>query len=499
MKERSETSISRRNFIRTSSVLTAGVMASGAGIMASGCSLLDKKRKKPNLLFLWTDEQRFDTFAVYGNKKIMAPHLNRLALQSFVFKKAYVTQPVSTSSRSSVMTGLYPHVTGLHTNNIPLPQDIGCFPELLNDPEYRTGYMGKWHLGDELFPQHGFETWVSIEDMYNDYFSDDRDRTTRSSYHHWLIEKGYTPNMEENMFSRGFATRLPIEHCKPKFLEEKACEFMETHKDEPFVLYVNFLEPHMPFHGPLNDIHEEEIVELPANFNDLLDDTEPERYHRQRENNIEQYGPGEAEFKRVIRNYWGMVTQLDLSVGGILDKLEQLGLADDTIVVFTSDHGDMMGSHKMMTKSVMFEESARVPFMIKAPFIKKGQTIIEHPMSHIDIVPTLLDLMGKKIPGNLNGKSLLPLLKGKKMPDDYVIVEWNSKNYNDRTIVSPDGWKLSLRDTDRNTLYNLNTDPLETTNLYPDPAYREKIKFLEEKIREWQLRVNDVVQVEAGI
>jgi arylsulfatase A-like enzyme len=489
--KKSDSGISRRDFIRTSSVVTAGVMA-------SGCGIFDKKRKKPNLLFIWTDEQRFDTFAVYGNKKIKAPNLNRLASQSFVFKKAYVTQAVSTSSRCSVMTGLYPHVTGLHTNNIPLPKDVRCFPELLNDPEYRTGYMGKWHLGDELFPQHGFDTWISIEDIYNDYFSEGKDRNTRSSYHHWLVEKGYEPNMDK-IFGRGFATRLPIEHCKPRFLEEKACEFIETHKNEPFVLYVNFLEPHMPFNGPLNDIHDDAIVELPANYNDPLDDTEPERYHRQRESNIKVYGPGEAEFKRVIRNYWGMVTQLDMSVGAILDKVEQLGLADDTIVVFTSDHGDMMGSHKMMTKTVMFEESARVPFMIKAPFIKESQTVIEEPMSHIDIVPTLLDMMGKDIPGNLNGKSLLPLLKGKKMPEDYVVVEWNSKNYNDRTVVSPDGWKLSLRDTDKNTLYNLNDDPLETTNLYPDPAYREKIKFLEEKIREWQMRVKDVVKVEATI
>ncbi|MHC4095888.1 MAG: sulfatase-like hydrolase/transferase [Planctomycetota bacterium] len=140
--------ISRREFVKAA----AGIIA---GQSLGGCLPTPvRKQKKPNLLFIWTDEQRADTMAAYGNTRIHAPNLNKLAGESMVFQKAYVTQPVCTPNRSAVMTGLWPHTSGCTENNIPLPQDIRCLPELLNDPDYRTGYMGKWHLGNEIFVQH---------------------------------------------------------------------------------------------------------------------------------------------------------------------------------------------------------------------------------------------------------------------------------------------------------------------------------------------------------
>ncbi|MHC4085543.1 MAG: sulfatase-like hydrolase/transferase, partial [Planctomycetota bacterium] len=210
--------ISRREFVKAA----AGIIA---GQSLGGCLPTPvRKQKKPNLLFIWTDEQRADTMAAYGNTRIHAPNLNKLAGESMVFQKAYVTQPVCTPNRSAVMTGLWPHTSGCTENNIPLPQDIRCLPELLNDPDYRTGYMGKWHLGNEIFVQHGLEEWVSIEDGYTSYYGKERDRNKRSDYHHFLIDKGYKPD-RSTKFSRSFAARRPIEHCKPSFLEMKACEF----------------------------------------------------------------------------------------------------------------------------------------------------------------------------------------------------------------------------------------------------------------------------------
>ena len=123
-------------------------------------------RKKPNLLFLFTDEQRADTLGCYGNEFVQTPNLDRLAAESFVFENTYVTQSVCTPSRSSIMTGLYPHTCGCTANNIPLRSEIPCLPELVADPEYRTAHMGKWHLGDEIFPQHGFQEWETIEVVY---------------------------------------------------------------------------------------------------------------------------------------------------------------------------------------------------------------------------------------------------------------------------------------------------------------------------------------------
>lgn len=130
---------------------------------------------KPNLLFIWTDEQQPETIGAYGNSIIKTPNLDRLAGESFVFKYAYVTQPVSTPSRSSIMTGLYPHTTGCISNNIHLSDSIECLPGLLDNPAYSTGYMGKWHLGDEVFPQKGFNKWITIEDNYSDFFREGKD------------------------------------------------------------------------------------------------------------------------------------------------------------------------------------------------------------------------------------------------------------------------------------------------------------------------------------
>ncbi|MHC4890937.1 MAG: sulfatase family protein, partial [Planctomycetota bacterium] len=271
------------------------VLASAAATFAvpgcAGASRLSgrSKKRKPNLLFIWTDEQRADTMAAYGNTKIHAPNLNRFAEQSVVFERAYVTQPVCTPNRSAVMTGLWPHTTGCIKNNIPLPQDIRCLPELVGDADYRTAYMGKWHLGDEIFAQHGFEEWGSMEDGYSSYYGEGRDRSKRSDYHHFLIGHGYNPD-RGGKFSRGFAARRPIEHCKPKFLEIKACDFMRRHRNEPFILYINFLEPHMPFFGPLDNEHDPDKVDLPANFNDPLEENEPLRYRVKRESCIEKYG-----------------------------------------------------------------------------------------------------------------------------------------------------------------------------------------------------------------
>ena len=218
--------LSRREFAKAATLGTAAFVTGACSVTPGKNNR--SKQQKPNLLFIWTDEQRADTMAAYGNHKIHAPNLNKLASQSIVFENAYVTQPVCTPNRAAVMTGLWPHQTGCIKNNIPLPSNIQCLPELVGDSDYHTAYMGKWHLGDEIFAQHGFEEWVSMEDGYRRYYSEGRDRNKRSDYHHFLIDYGYKPDSGNNAFSRSFAARRILEHCKPKFLEKKACDFLQA-------------------------------------------------------------------------------------------------------------------------------------------------------------------------------------------------------------------------------------------------------------------------------
>ena len=166
-------------------------------------------KTKPNLLFIWTDEQQTGVVGAYGNSIIKTPNLDKLAGESFVFKYAYVTQPVSTPSRSSVMTGLYPHTSGCISNNIPLSDTIECLPGCLL---IRIMFPHIWVNGiSEMrsFRKRDFSIWESIEDNYIDYYSEGKDKNTRSSYHHWLEAKGYKPE-DNNRFSRGFRIQTAI-------------------------------------------------------------------------------------------------------------------------------------------------------------------------------------------------------------------------------------------------------------------------------------------------
>jgi len=471
-------------------------------------------RAKPNLLFIWTDQERKDLLRVYGNKKVRADNLNKLADESFVMMDPYISQPICTSSRSTIMTGLWPHQNGCVFNSVPLPRNIPCLPELLADPDYRTAYMGKWHLGDEIYAQHGFEEWQAMEDGYRSGYSKGRSKDDRSQYQHWLIEHGVKLDAEKDDLLRQQAKALPVELTKAKFLENQAIDFLRRHKSEPFVLYVNFLEPHPPYTGPLNEMYDPKDVDLPPNFANPLGQSDPASYRRWQAFNLLKRSKDfdltqESGWRKLIAHYWGLMTEADRCMGGILNTLEDLGLADNTIVVHTSDHGDMMGSHRTVAKQVMYQEAVQVPWLMRIPQFGRRQKLMRGPTSHIDLVPTLLDLLGKPAGERLPGRSLVPWFQGVKRTEDHAFIEWNvlppapdkkvdedeGPQITTRTVVAPDGWKLCLSIGDTSQLYNLAKDPYETTNLYTSGQHDDVIAALRGKIHAWQKTVNDVTAI----
>ena len=504
----------RRKFLKVAIAAPVGASFIGVG----------RRSDKPNLLFLWADQQRPDTMRVYGNTKIHAPNLDKLANECTVFQNAYDSQPLCTPARSTVMTGLWPHTNGCTTNGIPLPKTTPVFPELLGDSSYRTGYFGKWHLGDELFSQHGFEEWESIEDIYDQLFRNNRDRDRRSTYDHFLRAHGYKPDLRDNRFSREFAAHLPIEFGKPRFLEQKATDFLRRHRSEPFILYVNFLEPHPPYYGPLNDEHKVEDMELPPNYATPLGNDEPLAYRIKsiRDRQIKLDGMDlstDSGWRRLMANYWGNITHIDRAIGGILKTLEDLGLAENTIVVHTADHGDMLGSHGMGMKAVMYEQAVKVPWLMRVPRLGTRQKIVRGRFSQIDLVPTLLDIMGKPMPDRFPGRSLLPAIR-KGSHQEHVFIEWNpnrpggkkeitppgfqadavrkAMQAHTRTVIAPEGWKLCLSDADKHQLFNLKRDPWENQNLFYAGQHDDVIRRLTQEIHKWQRGVNDPVVVDPG-
>ena len=474
----------------------AGVALAGTPGILRGASRIPGD--KPNLLFLWTDEQRADTMAVYGKSSFRVPVMNQLAAESVVFSSAYDTQPVCTPARSTVLTGFWPHQNGCLENNIPLRPDTKTLPELLNDSAYRTGYIGKWHLGDEVFAQHAFQVRVSTEDSYFRYFLPGRDKAARSSYHHFLLELGYKPDdTKNNRFSRGYAVRRPIEQCKPAFMAREATKFLLENRARPWLLHVNFLEPHMPFSGPYNDLHSAAEAPVPNNYPGDQIEKEPEYYRGKRKGYLKNGFGGQglktrAGWQRLNRNYAGLCAQVDQALGRILWALEASGQAGNTIIVYTADHGEQMGSHSLVGKGVMYEESVHVPLLLRVPFRNQKHFKVPNPVSQASMVPTLLELMGRPVPEELPGESLVPVLEGQPPRQENVFSEWNSKSGpNARAVFTPDGWKLALYDTDTSLLFHRERDPLELHNLYYHPEHRDVVRRLRAKIESWQKEVGD--------
>jgi len=318
---------------------------------------------RSNLLYIFTDQQRFDTLRCYGNGFVETPHLNALAERSAVVERCYVTQPICTPSRATMMTGLYPHTHRCVDNNDPLPAEHATIAEMLPD-DYHKGYIGKWHLGDEVICQRGFDTWVSIEDMYRNHYSKPEYLDTLSDYHHFLVERGYEPAADHcgaDVFNRGQAAHMPEDCTKAAFVGERAADYLRgVNPDEPYALYVNFLEPHSPFTGPLDDRYDPDAVPTGPAFLRGPGAQEAEHHHKKVEQfaNLTRHGcdlSTEAGWRQLRAQYLGLVTQVDRAVGQIMQALEDSGTADHTVVVLTSDHGEMMGDHHKLTKGVFYE------------------------------------------------------------------------------------------------------------------------------------------------
>ena len=496
---------------------------------------------QPNILFILTDTQRFDTLACYGNSLIQTPNLNAVADQSFVFENTYVASPICAPARSTLLTGLWPHTNGVKVNNIPLPPDVKTMADMVPESYYSANY-GKWHLGDEVIKRKGFDRWVPTEDVYRAYYSDPKYLSIFSDYHHFLVDNGFVPDQvfdrlgvysDEHekirpaegkgmdIFSLRFVSKLPEEFTKASFLGRRTAEFIHENSARPFFLFVSTFEPHPPFTGPFYDLYDPESMPVgpaflkhpPANASKLH--RIPAKYAApppQLRGLDERDIPGasdELRWRTEIAHYWDNITHLDKAVGEMLRALDDAGIADNTIVVFTSEHGDQMGAHHLPGKGVMYEESVRVPLLMRVPWLTDRQTMIPGRFSQIDVVPTLLDLIGEPVPDHLQGQSRVDVLKNDATLDgNDVMIDWNgiktqppqhnpevteASQTPHRTLITADGWKLTLGDPEHGELYDLNTDPHEMNNLYDDPAQSDRIHDLVGSIRTWQEETGDTL------
>ena len=508
---------SRRSFLRTATMASAAVAVAAKLNAQSAPTVapkgLAKPPKRPNILFLWTDQHRGDTVPWAGNAAVKAPNFFQpFGEKSFVFQRTYVTQPVCTPSRGSLMTGLCPHNHGSINNNIKLRADCRTIAEYLPS-DYATAYYGKWHLGDENNAQHGFRDWRSIEDLYREFYTNPAELERFSDYHNFLVSHGFPPDQKGEgkdkaaIFSRTFAAALPERYTKAAFLADEAEKFLHARRDgQPFILSVNTLEPHPPTYGPLNDHHAADALPMgPAFAQPVVDGAKIVRRQYNRTNVTEGYKNHPiktvADWRRLRCNYYGLVSMVDNAFARIMRALEASGQADNTIVVYTSDHGDMCGDHRLMQKGNFYEGSVHVPLAIHVPWLSRRRVDFDTPISTVDVVPTLLDLAGIDISGSVDGRSRAHVLRNpKSWQPENITTEWNDVDdpgYDGRSRITADGWKLNLYRDDVPELYHLKSDPGEMHNLAARPEHRDRVRQLADELSAWQQQTKDKVALKS--
>jgi len=425
------------------------------------------------------------------------------------------------------MTGLYPQTTGTTMNGIPLPTGTKTIAEMVSSNYIRAHY-GKWHLGNDTVPQHGFDEWISIDGPTKLLHSSPEFEAIEADYTHFLRANGVEPpeygvHYESWVANAGLTEKL----TQASFLGNEATRFLRNYKksanrNRPFMLYVSFFEPHPPYTGPFNELYDPSEIPVgpaflePPNNGSLVNRLRADYYLGGNLNPLGIEGGDfhdtttESGWRKLRAQYFANVTLVDRNIGRIIETLKNTGMEDDTIIVFTSDHGEMGGDHGMLEKRSLYEESVRVPAMIHVPWLSNRKMSIGGVFSQIDWVPTLLDLVNEQIPDNLDGQSRAPVFRGEaSLEKNDVFLQWNGTGDRNlgtpeinqmistpwRSIVTGDRWKLNLSTHDQCELYNLNTDPYEIHNSFNDPEHHSRILGMTARIRAELQRVGDATSL----
>jgi uncharacterized sulfatase len=445
----------------------------------SSIALAGPGPRRPNVVFICTDDQARWTLGVYGNSEARTPNLDRLSRAGARFDNAFTVTPVCSPSRASTFTSRYSTQFGIEDwiDNASEP-DLGLspsavlWPELLRGAGYTNMLVGKWHLGsrDEFHP-------------------------TRQGYDRFFGFRGggntpMNPRLEKDGVERTFKGSLP------DLLVDEGIAFLEANRDRSFLLSVHFREPHAPY-APVPDADAAAYRDVTPTIPDFP-------------------GLPRERVGRLTREYYASVHAVDRNVGRLLDALDRLGLAGDTAVFFTSDHGYMIGQHGLWHKGNaiwiaegrrgsrpnMFDDAIRVPLLVRWPGAIAPGTVVSQVVSNLDLFPTVLDVAGVGVPPNLKieGRSLLPLVAGgtpKPPPDwdDTLFGQYDmhhGQRARMRMIRTPE-WKLirHFEPGAGDELYHLASDPGETTNRIDAPEHRAMLVALRKALNDRMREVKD--------
>jgi arylsulfatase A-like enzyme len=420
-----------------------------------------------NLVLIFTDTQNKDMVGAYGDPSVATPHLDRLAAEGIRFERAYPTCPLCTPARGSIFSGLHPQINGAWANNLAPSANVPLMGEIFRQHGYRVGYSGKWHLdGSGYFgdgePGGGFEPeWWYDGKRYLDDIGPRREAVYRRlATVDDLREGGFTA--PEDIWGHRVADR--------------AIQFLDSVGTQPFLLCVSFDEPHGPFAAPPEWWERFADHPFPERPNTLATlDGKPELQQIQRaEKDISR-----EAYAHTLARWYGCNAYIDQEVGRVLEALDRRH-RDDTLVLYTADHGDQRLSHGLTGKGpMMYEESCNVPFIARLPGGPAG-AVSEALVSHLDLLPTFLAAAELEVPPALQGVSLLPALQDPSARvREHVLLSYQ------RFAINHDGWggfypircvrdrryKLAVNLFDQDEFYDLERDPYELRNLIDEPSH----------------------------
>lgn len=455
--------------------------------------------KKPNIIIIKTDQQRHDTIHDLGNDHMITPNIDKLMDESITFTKAFCCGATCISSRAAFYTGMFAHNSGVF--HFDPWSHIRTWLHDLKDNGYHIAELGKVHH-DPIEAPMAFDERVTAENFPSMLHWDDY-----SNYLKANDQPSPCKVIGENAMKgeRSGYVPFPLEekYHVDNWLGRISCRWLDDYdNDKPFFLHIGFVGPHDPFDPPQRflDMYENIDVPAPVVSGDEFE-TKPKQYERFMDNlrnRVPDYQKGEIyganviplkemgiqDYKEMRKHYYAKVTQIDEQIGKIMDCLEKKGLLDNTIVVFTSDHGENMGDHQLIYKWLMTEQTTRIPMIIRLPGAENGGTIDKKLFTQMDIGPTMLDFAGAKVPSYLDGNSTRKrLMQGEKSeaPD---------------MVFCQDNYLTMVRTEDRRMIhyagqhygeyYDMENDPWEKRNLWDTPEYQEEIKDLKLKYLEWR-------------
>jgi len=474
--------------------------------------------KKPNILWFCTDQQRFDTIAALGNSEIRTPNLDAFCAQGWAFTSAYVQSPICTPSRASMLTGRYPashHVMRNGASEFPPAEEL--VSGVLSDAGYRCGLIGKLHLSaqsrGEMRPENDGFTYFewSPQPAYS---------AGPSGYSEWLEKLGVahaTLYADRTMFC---GAGVPVKYHQTTWAGEKAKEFISDESEEPWFLMVNVFDPHPPFDPPAEYLERYKLDELsppafregdranhqflskipfqtrkPLDVFGPIPDRDGAGTDPSRPGQVTAKPPQSYDGRAVKAAYYAMIELVDDVFGRLMEHLEDIGQDEETLVIFTSDHGEMLGDHGLLYKGCRFYDPlVRVPLIIRKPGRVKAGTVSEALVESIDIAASIFDCADIEPPARMQGRSFWPLVQGEGDPQ--IFRQSVTSEYNDTLAhFAPEHGSMVFDGTYKTCfyenhglleVYNMKEDPDEFSNLVLVGIEPElKARLLEQHLQRW--------------